>query len=243
MATTKTRDQIEQMSKRERLRYEADQQVANQIEESDLGFAKSYSQLNNQFLRNGTQRSSYKSASLGNLLTEQEKARNRIREQGNVLYSQNLRELEKEEQEQANWQQTFDYQKERDIIADQQWQQNYNEQLRQFNENMAFQKERAHVSDEQWEKQYAQAKEQFDAQMEEQKRQFDAEFGLKSAAATPAASPATTNGNPGTDNGRDWFDEASDNPTNIWEGYSGNESKLGSKVGKMKSRLTGKNGG
>lgn len=62
---------------------------------------------------------------------------------------------------QENWQKQFDYQKERDAIADQQWQANYDFNAsragvsdNQWNQNFAYQKERDAVADQQWQKQY-----------------------------------------------------------------------------------------
>lgn len=79
--------------------------------------------------------------------------------------------------------QQFNYQKQRDTIADQQWQKEYNEQLRQFNENMAYQKERAKVSDSQWEKTYNENLRQFNAQMAQQEAQFKANLEFQQSEA------------------------------------------------------------
>ena len=77
----------------------------------------------------------------------------------------------------------FTYQQQRDKIADQQWQKEYNEQLRQFNENMAYQKERAKVSDAQWEKTYNENLRQFNAQMAQQEAQFKANLQFQQSEA------------------------------------------------------------
>lgn len=62
---------------------------------------------------------------------------------------------------QENWQKEFDYQKERDAIADAQWQANFDFNSSragvsdsQWNQNFAYQKERDAVADAQWQKNY-----------------------------------------------------------------------------------------
>ena len=79
--------------------------------------------------------------------------------------------------------QQFNYQKQRDTVADQQWQKQYEEQLRQFNENMAYQRERANVSDAQWEKTYNENLRQFNAQMAQNKEQFYANLNFQQSEA------------------------------------------------------------
>ena len=64
--------------------------------------------------------------------------------------------------------QQFEYQQQRDAISDQQWQQQYNRQREEFEANMAYQRERANVSDAQWEKTYQQQLDQFNKQFERQ---------------------------------------------------------------------------
>lgn len=48
----------------------------------------------------------------------------------------------------------YDYTVGRDKVADQQWQKEYEEAIRQYNEKFAYQKDRDKIADEQWEKQY-----------------------------------------------------------------------------------------
>lgn len=48
----------------------------------------------------------------------------------------------------------YDYQVGRDAVADSQWQKEYDEAIRQYNEQFAYQKDRDKVADAQWEKQY-----------------------------------------------------------------------------------------
>ena len=78
----------------------------------------------------------------------------------------------------------FNYQKERDVISDEQWQKTYDEQLRQFNENMAYQRERANVSDAQWQKEYDEKLREFNENFNEQKRQYEQNFSYQQGRDT-----------------------------------------------------------
>ena len=80
-------------------------------------------------------------------------------------------------------QQQFQYQQARDTIADAQWQKQYDEQLRQFNENMAYQRERANVSDAQWQKTYDENLREFNAQMAQQESQFKQNLAFQQSEA------------------------------------------------------------
>lgn len=77
----------------------------------------------------------------------------------------------------------FNYQQQRDTVADQQWQKQYDEQLRQFNENMAYQRERANVSDAQWQKEYDEKLRQFNEQMAQEESQFKANLAFQQSEA------------------------------------------------------------
>jgi len=189
----------------------------DQIRKSNEAFAKAYSQASNEGLKRGMQRSSYALQTLANIDQQKIDAENDIRAAQIADYQNRIGQIEQQELENERWerefeanradtawsqnfqQSQFDYTKQRDVIADQQWQRQYDEQLRQFNENMAFQKERAKVSDAQWEKEYAKAREQFEAQMAEQKRQFDLNYNenVRQFNAKMAASAAASSGGGG----------------------------------------------
>lgn len=58
--------------------------------------------------------------------------------------SQNLQyQLDRDDMEDARWNEQWAYQQERDRIADEQWQKEFDETVRQYNENMAWQREQA----------------------------------------------------------------------------------------------------
>jgi len=85
----------------------------------------------------------------------------RAREQGNITLAQNALELYKQqlqlltqEYEMRNNRKQFLYQQDRDRIADNQWQQQYDAQQNQWQQQFDYQKQRDSVSDSQWQKQY-----------------------------------------------------------------------------------------
>ena len=108
----KTNDEIAKMNRRERLKYDTDLQLAENLEDSDKGFAQTYSQADRTMLAKGLQRSSYGAASLGNVLKQREEARNKLRTDASALYAQGLTQIEQEEAEQARWQREYELQQE-----------------------------------------------------------------------------------------------------------------------------------
>lgn len=157
MATTTARNQqdVNNMSARERLWDSLNYSYGKKREDSDKSFAKAYSQAVNQGIRTGMQRSSYGAQTLANINKQKIDAQNDIYDAQIADYENRM------------------YQIERDEKADEQWDKEYQEKLRQFNENMAFQKERANVSDTQWEKEYQRALDEFNQTMAFQREQFD----------------------------------------------------------------------
>ena len=80
----------------------------------------------------------------------------------------------------------YDYQAYRDGISDSQWQKNYDEDVRQYNQNYDYQLGRDAVSDAQWQRDYdyqlgrdAVSDAQWRAEFDEAKRQYDADLAEK----------------------------------------------------------------
>ena len=73
----------------------------------------------------------------------------------------------------------YDYQAYRDGISDSQWQKNYDEDVRQYNQNYNYQLGRDAVSDAQWRAEFDEAKRQYDADLAEKQRQYDADMVYK----------------------------------------------------------------
>lgn len=70
----------------------------------------------------------------------------------------------------------------RNSIADEQWQKQYDESVRQYNEQFEYGKERDSIADSQWQASYDESKRQFDESMSFSKQQY--EDGKKQAEAT-----------------------------------------------------------
>ena len=112
---------------------------------------------------------------------------------------------------------SFQYQQERDQVADQQWQTQFDEALRQYNEQFSYQQNRDQISDQQWKDsfqyqqdrdktsdeqwsqslQYQQdrdkiADQQWQAQFDEAKRQFDHQNGIDSSTNSTNSSSSST---------------------------------------------------
>ena len=178
MATTtaKTKQDVENMDKRERLWDSLDYSYGNMAEQSNNNFAKQISQQNASMLQRGMQRSSYGGQIEAGLRAAQVKAANDIEAQKIAAYEDRLGQLEQQEQEQANWEAQF------------------NEGKRQFDEGMGlqreqfgYQKERDAVSDSQWERQFAaqqdQWKQEFDFNSKTTEQQYYANFVMSSIQA------------------------------------------------------------
>ena len=58
-------------------------------------------------------------------------------------------------------QREYDYRADRDAVADAQWQKEFDEAMRQYNQNYAYQKDRDTITDNQWNKSYEENKRQF----------------------------------------------------------------------------------
>ena len=83
-----------------------------------------------------------------------------------------------------NSERNFDYTGFRDQVADDQWQKNFDEALRQYNENLAEQKR------------------QYDATMAENKRQFDAQMAYKASSGGGGGSSGSGGSSGGSGSGR-----------------------------------------
>lgn len=117
-------------------------------EKSDREYDQLASRTDRQMLSRGMQRSSYGAQTLANV------GRQKIEAQGDIYdaqiadYHDRVTQLERDEQQQENWEAQFDetrrqydtnlaYQRERAAVQDTQWQKSFEENARQFNENLA----------------------------------------------------------------------------------------------------------
>lgn len=156
-ATTKARTKadVDEMSAQDRVWDSLDYSYGRKRDSSNEEFAKAYSQADRQLLGRGMQRSSYGAQTLANIDKQRIDASNDIWNQQIADYENRL------------------YQIERDEKADQQWQAQFDEGQRQFNENLGFQKERANVQDSQWQQNFDYTKERAGVQDAQWQAQFD----------------------------------------------------------------------
>jgi hypothetical protein len=233
----RTAEDVNNQDARTRLWQSLDYTYGQQRKQSDKQFAQAYSQADRQALSRGMGRSSYNNQVLANIRNQGIEANNNIYAAQIADYQNRIGQIEQQEKEDERWerqfaagredaawnkefqQNQFDYGKERDLVADAQWQKQYDEQLRQFNENMAFQRERANVSDAQWEKEYAEKLRQFNEQMAENKRQFDLNYNedvrryeLSRADAATSGGGGGRGGNGGNDGNGDGDETDTGNP-------------------------------
>jgi hypothetical protein len=143
----RSKTDVENMDKRQRLWDSLDYSYGVKADRSDEQFRQAYSQADRQMLGRGMQRSSYGAQTLANLDQQRIRARNDIESEKIADYENRLQDIEQQEQQQANWQAQFD------------------EGVRQFNTNFGYQKERDLVGDQQWQKQFDQSGTQADRQL------------------------------------------------------------------------------
>lgn len=164
------------MDKRARAWDSLSYSYGNMAEQSNANYAKQISQQNNSMLARGMQRSSYAGQIEAGLRSAQVKAANDIEAQKIAAYEERLGQIEQQEQEQANWEAQF------------------NENKRQFDENLGLQKEQFAETKEQnaWNRTFQEsesAREQSNTdrayelqreQMSIQQEQWKAEFDFNS---------------------------------------------------------------
>ena len=167
MATTTARNkqQVDEMSKADRLWDSLNYSYGKQRDNSDEQFRKAYSQADRQMLSRGMQRSSYGAQTLADIDKQRVKAQNDIYDAQIADYENRLQQAEQQDLENERWERQFaagredaewnrNFQQERANAQDTQFQLNFDEGQRQFNENMGYQRERAGAQDAQWQQQF-----------------------------------------------------------------------------------------
>lgn len=156
---TKTKQEMDQMSARDQVWEALNTSYGQSIDKSNASYDSAIAQQDRSMIGRGMQRSSYGQQVLANMQNQKVKAANDLEAQKNAEYMNRL------------------YQIGRDEVADNQWERQFGENQRQFNENMAYNRDRAAVSDNQWERQFATSNEQweksFNAQNDQWKQQFE----------------------------------------------------------------------
>lgn len=128
-----SQEDVNNQDTRTRLWQSLDQSYGQQREQIDKSYAQAISQTDRAMQNRGMQRSSYAMQTLANLGQEQAKANADSMASQIADYQNRLNTLEQQEQQ-------FNYQKERDQIADQQWQQQFDTQKEQWKQQFDYQK-------------------------------------------------------------------------------------------------------
>ena len=132
----KTKDEVDQMSAKDRMWDSLSYSYGKKKEESDRSYDKAISQQDRALLQRGMQRSSYGMNTLGNLQNQKVNAGNDINSQLIADYENRLYQLDRDEIEDAFRREQFD------------------ETKRQFDENLGFQKSEAERAQGNWQKEY-----------------------------------------------------------------------------------------
>jgi len=128
-----TQQDVEGQDTRTRLWQSLNTTYGAQREQSDKAYDRAIAQTDSQLLNRGMQRSSYAAQTLANMQQDKIKANSDIMSSQIADYQNRLSALEQQEQQ-------FAYQKERDQIADQQWQQQFQAQQDQWKQQFDYQK-------------------------------------------------------------------------------------------------------
>lgn len=106
---------------------------------SDRQYAENRAAADRAALGRGMGRSSYNLQNMANIANKGAEANQEIWRNQQADLNKFAYQLNQDMQDQANWQAQMDYQKDRDRIADEQWQKQFDEGIRQFNAQLALQ--------------------------------------------------------------------------------------------------------
>ena len=162
MATTTARNKqdVDNMNARDRTWDYLNYAYGKKREDSDKGFAKTFSQAVNQGIKTGMQRSSFNAQMLANINKQKLDAQNDIYDQQIADYENRMYQIDRDEQEDAWKQKQFD------------------ENQRQYNENLAFQKAEADRSHSRWEEEFKETVAQNKWNREYAQDEFKYKYGL-----------------------------------------------------------------
>lgn len=148
MATVaRTKQDVDNMTKQDRLWDSLNHAYGQQRESSDKSFDRAYSQADRQALSRGMQRSSYNAQNLANINQQKIEAQNNIWNNQIADYENRLGALESEEAEAERWERQFEANR-----ADVAWNQN-------------FQQGQADLAAQQWEREFTRGTDSADRQL------------------------------------------------------------------------------
>lgn len=168
-----TNEDVNQQDSRTRLWQSLATTYGQRTEDSNKAFDQSISAADRAAQQRGMGRSSYNLQTMANLGQEKATAADRINKELIADYQSRLSDLEAQERQEAFQREQFEYQKERDTNADQQWQMQFDYGKErdtvadtQWQQQFGYQQERDKVGDTQWQKSFDQSNKQWQAQFD-----------------------------------------------------------------------------
>jgi hypothetical protein len=194
-----------------------DRAYGKQLEQSAANYRLAGSQADRSMLKRGMQRSSYGASTLGNIAIAGNKAQDEIMgaktehlgniEQQRALLARQLADqmrqysaseqsdilaymdqLESQDYERGTQAQQYNNSLAAQIYGFQQQETAFNENIRQFNEQLGFQKQQLQQSQENWLKEFEQSVRQYDQSFAEQVRQYNAGLSMEEKKMAMSAS-------------------------------------------------------
>ena len=153
--TAQTKEEADEMSVRDRLWDSMNYSYGQKLEQSNASYDKAISQNDRAMLARGMQRSSLSAQTRAGLMNQKIDAEQRIESEKIADYENRLYQIERDEIEDAFKNKQFD------------------EGVRQFNENLDFQKYQAEAEQQRFDIQQAFQEKQWAAQQEQWKQEFD----------------------------------------------------------------------
>lgn len=168
-----TNEDVNEQDSRTRLWQSLSTTYGQRTEDSNKAYDQNIAAADRAAQQRGMGRSSYNLQTMANLGKEKATAADRINQELIADYQNRLSDLEAQERQEAFQREQFEYQKERNDVADQQWQQQFGYQQErdkvgdtQWQAQFDYGKERDAKSDEQWQKQFDQSKDQWQQQFD-----------------------------------------------------------------------------
>ena len=168
-----TNEDVNAQDSRTRLWQSLATTYGQRTEDSNKAYDQNIAAAGRAAQQRGMGRSSYALQTMANLGTEKATAADRINRELIADYQGRLSDLEAQERQEAFQREQFEYQKERDTNADQQWQQSFEYQKgrdetadKQWQQQFSYQQGRDKTADQQWQKSFDQSNKQWQAQFD-----------------------------------------------------------------------------
>lgn len=168
-----TNEDVNGQDSRTRLWQSLSTTYGKRTEDSNKAYDQNIAAADRAAQQRGMGRSSYNLQTMANLGKEKATAADRINSELIADYQNRLSDLEAQERQEAFQREQFEYQKERDQNADQQWQLQFDygkerdtKSDQQWQMNFDYGKERDKVGDTQWQKSFDQSNKQWQAQFD-----------------------------------------------------------------------------